>query len=84
VDALVTWEFWAGVLLAGMFALAALLRWILLGDGRSSTRLSSIDPPPHFQQSPLTHAHPEAAVAQHLPAPDSPTLTAQPASSPAS
>jgi len=84
VDALITWEFWAGVLLAGVFALATLLRWILLGDGRSSTRLSSIDPPLSFQQSPLTHAHPAATVAQHLPAPDSPTLAPTPASSPAS
>lgn len=84
MDALITWEFWAGVLLAGVFALAALLRWILLGDGRSSTRLSSIDPPLHFQQSPLTHAHPAATVAQHLPAPDSPTRAPTPVSSPAS
>ncbi len=78
MDALITWEFWAGVLLAGVFALATLLRWILLGDGRSSTRLSSIDPPLYFQQSPLTHAHPDAAVAQLAPSEVS-SLTPAPA-----
>jgi len=63
VDALIGWEFWAGVLLGGVLALASLLRWILWGDGRTPTRLSSIDPPLSFQQSPRTHAHPDAAAA---------------------
>lgn len=83
VDALVTWQFWAGVLLAGILSLAALLRWILLGDGRSPTQLSSVDSPLPFQQSPPTHAQSAAAVAQHLPAPDSPPLPPAPASGPA-
>jgi len=74
VDALVTWKLWAGVLLAGTFALAAILRWIQLGDGRSPTQLTSIDSPLPFQQSPPTHAKSAAAVAQHLPLPDSPSL----------
>ncbi|MDQ7849289.1 MAG: hypothetical protein QN152_03350 [Armatimonadota bacterium] len=83
VDALVTWEFWAGVLLAGIFALAALLRWILLGDGCSPTQLSPIDSPLPFQQSPPTHAQSAAAVAQHLPAPDRTSFPTTPASTPA-
>ena len=72
MDALVNWEFWAGVLLAGLCALGVLLRWIMLGDGRSALPHPSINPPLHFQQSPLTHAHPEAAVALRAsPAPHS-------------
>ena len=66
MDALVNWEFWAGVLLAGLCALGVLLRWIMLGDGRSAAHRSSINPPHHFQQSPLTHAHPDATVALHV------------------
>lgn len=63
-----TWEFWAGVLLAGLASLGTLLRWTLLGDGRTPTptRLSSIQSPPHFRQPPLAHAHPDAAVARLL------------------
>ncbi len=83
VDALVTWELWAGVLLAGILALAALLRWILLGDGRSPTQLSSTNSPLPFQQSPPTHAQSAAAVAQHLPTPESPPLAPTPVSTPA-
>lgn len=83
MDALVTWQFWTGVLLAGIFAPTALLRWILLGDGCSPTQLSSIDSPLPFQQSPPTHAQSAAAVAQHLPASRSPSPPLPPASTPA-
>lgn len=66
MDALVRWEFWAGVLLAGLVGLGALLRWIMLGDGRTAHRLPSVEPPLEHQQSPLTHAQSDAAVAPQL------------------
>lgn len=66
MDALVRWEFWAGVLLASSVGLGALLRWIMWGDGRTATRLPSVEVPLEYQQSPLTHAHPDAAVAPQL------------------
>jgi hypothetical protein len=65
VDALVRWEFWAGVLLAGLLSLGGLLRWIMWGDGRTAQRLPSVETPLEHQQSPLTHAH-DAAVAPQL------------------
>jgi len=73
VDALVRWEFWAGVLLTGLMGLGALLRWVMWGDGRTATRLPSVRPPLEHQQSPLTHAHSDAAVAPQL-APDGQAL----------
>ncbi len=65
MDALVRWEFWAGVLLAGLVGLGALLRWIMWGDDRTAQRLPSIEPPLEHQQSPLTHAN-DAAIAPQL------------------
>jgi hypothetical protein len=48
MDAVVTWEFWAAVLVGGLVLLGVLVRWAMMGDGRLE------HPSPRFSHLPAS------------------------------